>query len=170
MKKRLETVRLYFRQFGLEDATILYDMHQDPAITAYTGDPIPWDSVELVQRILRDGILPQYEKNIGRWAVHLKLDDSFIGWCGLKDTGEEVDIGYRYIQQFWSNGYATEAAKAVLQYGIDNNIKNIVGRAAVENNASIKVLENIGLTFSKFYTETEPKEVASVKYVCLESL
>jgi [ribosomal protein S5]-alanine N-acetyltransferase len=165
MIKIIETERLYFRQFGLADATMLYKMHQDAAITAFTGDPIPWDSVELVERILIEAILPQYKKNIGRWAVHLKQDDTFIGWCGLKDTGEEVDIGYRYIQQYWGNGYATEAAKAVLQYGIDNNIKNIVGRAAVENKASIKVLENIGLTFSKFYTETEPKEVASVKYI-----
>lgn len=169
MKKILETDRLYFRQFVLDDAAILYEMHQDPAITKYTGDPIPWDSVGLVENILKEGILPQYKKKIGRWATFLKEDDTFIGWCGLKDVDGEVDLGYRFIQKYWGNGYASEAAKAVLQYGIDHNIKNIVGRASVDNIASVKVLEKIGLTFFEFYMETEPKEEKSVKYICEES-
>jgi ribosomal-protein-alanine N-acetyltransferase len=169
MKKILETDRLYFRQFTVEDATILYEMHQDTAITKYTGDPTPWDSVELVKKILKEAILPQYEKNIGRWATFLKQDDTFIGWCGLKEVDGEVDLGYRFIQQYWGKGYATEAAKAVLQYGINNKIKNIVGRASVDNIASVKVLEKIGLTFFEFYMETEPKEEKSVKYICKES-
>jgi ribosomal-protein-alanine N-acetyltransferase len=169
MKKILETDRLYFRQFVLDDAAVLYEMHQDLAITKYTGDPIPWDSVGLVENILKEAILPQYEKKIGRWATFLKADDTFIGWCGLKDVDGEVDLGYRFIRQYWGNGYATEAAKAVLQYGIDNKIKNIVGRASVENIASVKVLEKIGLTFFEFYMETEPKEEKSVKYICQES-
>lgn len=169
MKKILETERLYFRQFTLDDAEILYQMHQDPAITKYTGDPIPWDSVELVAKILQEAILPQYEKSIGRWATFIKEGDVFIGWCGLKDVDGEVDLGYRYLQQYWGKGYATEAARAVLQYGIDNKIRNIVGRASVENIASVKVLEKIGLSFFEFYTEKEPPGEKSVKYICKET-
>lgn len=169
IKKILETERLYFRQFVPGDAALLYEMHQDPAITKYTGDPIPWDSVELVENILKEAILPQYQKKIGRWATFLKVDDTFIGWCGLKEVDGEVDLGYRFIQKYWGNGYASEAAKAVLQYGIENKIKNIVGRASVDNIASVKVLEKIGLTFFEFYMETEPKEEKSVKYICKES-
>ncbi len=161
--KILETERLYLRQFTLEDAALLYEMHQDPAITKYTGDPTPWDSLERVEQILKDTILPQYKNKIGRWAVHLKESDAFIGWCGLKDIGGEVDLGYRYIQQYWGNGFATEAAKAVLEYGINIGLKNIIGRAAVENAASVIVLKKIGLTFKEYYKEGE---VASVKFVC----
>jgi ribosomal-protein-alanine N-acetyltransferase len=80
---KLQTPRLYLREFTLADAEMVYEMHQDPAITRYTGDPIPWDSVDLVRQILADAILPQYTNNIGRWAVHLKEDHTFIGWCGL---------------------------------------------------------------------------------------
>lgn len=157
-----QTDRLYFREFTLEDAELLYKMHQDPAVWRYTGDKIPWSSIEQAKQILNNHILPQYEKQIGRWAVHLKLDDTFIGWCGLKEVEGEVDLGYRYIQHYWGRGYATEAAKAVLTYGIKNKINNIVGRAAIANKASVTILEKIGLTFAEFYQQGD---VASVKYV-----
>ena len=159
MKKKLETERLYLREFTLDDAEMIFQMHQDAVITKYTGDPIPWDNIELVQQILTDAILPQYKNNIGRWAVYLKSTNEFLGWCGLKDVDGEIDLGYRYIQKYWGKGYATEAAKAVLNYGI--KLKNIIGRADSRNTASIKVLEKIGLRFKEKYLEGE---IESVKY------
>ncbi len=162
-----ETERLYMREFTLDDAQLLYDMHQDPAITKYTGDPIPWDSVELVRRILTDTIMPQYAKKIGRWGVFLKSSGEFIGWCGLKDIGSEIDLGYRYIQKYWGYGYATEAAKAVLEYGISQKLPNIIGRASVHNQASVKVLGKIGLQYDGTYKDEETGDT-SVRYVCLQ--
>lgn len=164
MKVKLETARLYLREFTLADAALLYEMHQDPEITRYTGDPVPWSSVKQAEKIIADIILPQYEKGIGRWAAHLKENNKFIGWCGLKDIGGEVDLGYRYLQKYWGKGYATEAAKAVLQYGIDKKIPNIIGRADKENEASVKVLEKIGLTFDGYYTD-EHTSVVSVRFI-----
>jgi [ribosomal protein S5]-alanine N-acetyltransferase len=164
MEKILETERLYFRHFTTDDAKLLYDMHQDPEITRYTGDPVPWDSVELAFRVLEEVIIPQYQKKIGRWAVHLKSDDAFIGWCGLKDVGKEIDLGYRYIQKYWRNGYATEAAIAVLGYGKQLRLQNVVGRASVQNQASVNVLKKIGLTFKEFYIDEDTKS-ESVRYV-----
>lgn len=160
----LETERLYLREFNIDDAEMLYDMHQDPAITKYTGDPMPWDSVEFVKSILNDTILPQYKNKIGRWAVHLKSDDTFLGWCGLKQVDGEIDLGYRFIQQHWGKGYASESAKAVLYYGVQRQLPSIIGRAAVANVASVRVLEKIGLTFKEFYVDEDMKD-DSVKYV-----
>jgi RimJ/RimL family protein N-acetyltransferase len=164
MKKKLETERLYLREFTLDDAEMIFQMHQDVAITKYTGDPVPWDNIELVQQILTDTILPQYKNNIGRWAVYLKSTNEFLGWCGLKDVNGEIDLGYRYIQKYWGKGYAIEAAKAVLNYGIQLKLKNIIGRADGRNTASIKVLEKIGLTFKEIYLEDG---VESVKYILI---
>lgn len=161
-----ETERLYLREFTLDDAQLLFDMHQDPAITKYTGDPVPWDSVDMVRQILTDTIMPQYTKKIGRWGVFLKSTGAFIGWCGLKDIGSEIDLGYRYIRKYWGNGYATEAAKAVLAYGIAQKLPNIVGRASIHNQASVKVLDKIGLVYQGTYTDPETCDV-SVRYVCL---
>lgn len=162
-----QTARLYFKEFTLDDAAMLYDMHQDPAVTRYTGDPIPWDSVERVESTLKDTIMPQYENQIGRWATYLKADDTFIGWCGLKDVGGEIDLGYRFIPKYWGKGYATEAAKAVLEYGIKKGIKNIMGRASIHNTASVRVLEKIGLVFKENYREGTEE---SVKFVCDDSV
>jgi RimJ/RimL family protein N-acetyltransferase len=101
--------------------------------------------------------MPQYQFGIGRWACHVLENNEFIGWCGLKKVGDEVDLGYRFIQKYWGKGYATEAAKAVLEFGVKNKIPNIIGRAAVENTASVKVLQKIGLTFKEYYLEESEK-------------
>ncbi|MES2655624.1 MAG: GNAT family N-acetyltransferase [Bacteroidota bacterium] len=164
MHIKLETERLYLREFTLDDAAMVFEMHQDPAITRYTGDPLPWDSIVHTEKILTEAILPQYQHNIGRWAVHLKATDEFIGWCGLKNTGEEIDLGYRYIQKYWGNRYALEAAKAVLDYGVKLQLPNIIGRASVANVASVKILAQIGLTFDAFYMDEDTME-ESVRYI-----
>jgi hypothetical protein len=48
---------------------------------------------------LTEFIIPQYENNIGRWAVYTKENDTFIGWCGLKKVDGEYDLGYRFIRK-----------------------------------------------------------------------
>ena len=89
---------------------------------------------------------------MGRWAIHTKSDCEFIGWCGLKyikETGV-YDLGYRLLRTAWGKGYATEAAQYTLLYGLrDLKIKLITGTAHFENIASIKVLEKIGMKFSR---------------------
>jgi ribosomal-protein-alanine N-acetyltransferase len=86
-------------------------------------------------------------------------------WSGLKlnlDKKEELngkrnfyDIGYRFIPRFWGKGYATESALAVLDYGFNElNIKTIFGAAEIDNIASNKVLQKIGLRFiNEFHFE-----------------
>ncbi|MDQ2863884.1 MAG: GNAT family N-acetyltransferase, partial [Bacteroidota bacterium] len=104
------------------------------------------------KKIITDIILPQYKLNLGRWAIHTKSDYEFIGWCGLKFIEETgiIDLGYRILKNAWGNGYATETAQYTLIYGLrDLNIKTITGMAHVENIASIKILEKIGMKFNR---------------------
>lgn len=102
------------------------------------------------KRILTEIILPQYPNKMGRWAVHLKSTGEFIGWCGLKyvKDADETDLGYRFFEQYWGKGYATESAKAVLDYGVHTlKLENIIARAAKANPASIKVIKKIGMVY-----------------------
>lgn len=148
MKIILETERLLLREFTLVDAQLLVDLNNNPNVTRYTGDGAV--TLEEAQKIINDAILPQYPNKLGRWAVHLKSTNEFIGWCGLKFIQEldEIDLGYRFFESHWGKGYATEAAKACFDYGIQTlKLKSIVGRAAVDNHNSIKVLEKVGLTY-----------------------
>jgi ribosomal-protein-alanine N-acetyltransferase len=144
-----ESDRLLFRLFTMEDAELIYQLNADPEVTRFTFDPM--QSVEQAKRVLEQTILPQYALyNYGRWAVHLKHDLSFIGWCGLKYRSgpNEVDLGYRFAKHAWGRGYATEAAFASLRYGIEKlGLQRIVGRAVVENLASLHVLEKCNMQY-----------------------
>lgn len=144
-----ETERLSFRLFTMNDAAIVYDLNKDPEVTKHTHDPM--DSVEQAAMVLEKTILPQYALyNHGRWAVHLKSDGSFIGWCGLKYRPElnEVDLGYRYKKEYWGKGYATEAAFATIKYGFEKlNLQKITGRAEPGNRGSVSVLEKCGMQY-----------------------
>jgi RimJ/RimL family protein N-acetyltransferase len=139
------------RTFTIDDAQLIYDLNNDGNVTRFTYDPI--NDLDQAKEILERIILPQYALyNHGRWAVHSKTDLEFIGWCGLKYRFErnEVDLGYRFKQSAWGKGYATEAAFACLKYGFENlNIQKVTGRAVPENIGSWRVLEKIGMQFTK---------------------
>jgi|ERR1043165_2919072 RimJ/RimL family protein N-acetyltransferase len=151
METILETERLYLREFTMEDAQLLIDLNADPDVIRYTGDGAVKDLDE-ARRIIRDIILPQYGNKLGRWAVHLKSDGTFIGWCGLKYIAEnnEIDLGYRFFKKYWGQGYATESAKACLEYGTKaRQLKGIIARAAKANTASICVIKKLGMVYLK---------------------
>jgi [ribosomal protein S5]-alanine N-acetyltransferase len=145
----IETDRLLLRRFTEDDAPLLYELNLDPEVIRYTHDPMT--DVEHAKKVLNEVILPQYVlHDHGRWAVHLRSNLEFIGWCGLKYLPEtnEVDLGYRFMKKFWGNGYATEAALACIEYGFArSNLHHIVGRALPGNLASIKVLEKCGMKY-----------------------
>lgn len=145
----LETERLLMRKFTIEDAQLIYDLNLDPEVIRYTGDPVK--DIEHARQVLENTILPQYALyNHGRWAVLVKPDLKFIGWCGLKARPErnEIDLGYRFIKEAWGKGYATEAAFACLKYGFEQlGLKRIVGRAMPQNVASLRVLEKCGMQY-----------------------
>lgn len=149
MKVILQTPRLILRQFTEADAALILELNSDPEIVKYVHEPT-LKTIEHAQEILNNIILPQYQNNLGRWAIHTKHNMDFIGWCGLKHLPEpdEIDLGYRLMQKAWGHGYATEAAQASLEHGFNElNLKLITGRAHIENLASIKVLEKIGMDF-----------------------
>jgi len=147
----IETSRLLLRTFTIDDVQLVYELNNDEEVTRYTYDLM--NDVEQAKQVLEKIILPQYVLyNHGRWAVHVKDLLEFIGWCGLKYRPErhEVDLGYRFKKSAWGKGYATEAAFASLRHGFERlNIGKITGRAVPENVGSWRVLEKIGMHFTR---------------------
>lgn len=143
----LETKRVYLRQFTEADAPLIYHLNTQPGVLKYVPEPI-LTSVDHAREVIINIILPQYKNRLGRWAVHVKENNEFIGWCGLKLVEGEIDLGYRFLPAVWGKGYATEAAKATLEYGHTVlQIKKIIAHAHVDNIASQKVLEKTGMQF-----------------------
>jgi [ribosomal protein S5]-alanine N-acetyltransferase len=150
MKPIIQTNRLFLRELTIDDALSFYNLNLNTEVIKYTGDKA-FDSVEKAREFL-ENYNPYQKYNYGRWAVIEKSTNEFLGWCGLKYSPEldEVDIGFRFFKKYWNQGFATESAKACLEYGFEKlQLSKIVGRAMEENIASIKVLEKIGMTFSK---------------------
>ncbi|HZM23770.1 MAG TPA: GNAT family N-acetyltransferase [Anaerolineales bacterium] len=150
--KILETERLVLRQFTFEDADFILRLLNEPSFIQNIGDRGVRTLEDARSYILRVPIA-SYEKNgFGLYLVILKESGKSIGMCGLikRDQLEDVDIGYAFLPEFWSKGYAVEAALAVKEYARDViGLKRLIAITDPENQASIRVLEKIGLRFEK---------------------
>lgn len=146
--KIIETNRFYLRTFQETDALHLFSLNSDCEVLKYTGD-VPFETVDDALKFIKN-YRAYLDFGMGRWAVILKENNAFLGWCGLKynPKTEQVDLGFRFFQKYWNKGYATEAAQACIEYGFTKlKLQKIVGRAMQENKASIQVLTKVGMTY-----------------------
>ena len=146
----------------MEDDKAMFELDSNPAVLTYLGIA-PQTDIEQSREVIRF-IHSQYENyGIGRFAVMLKDTNDFIGWAGLKYITEPInnyvhfhDVGYRFIQRYWGKGYATEAAKASLEYGFNIlGINKIYATAMCTNQASQAVLKKTGLKYVNDFTHKE---------------
>lgn len=146
MKKILKTPRLYLRKLCTDDAEHFYRLNLNPNVIRYTGNTA-FASVAEARKFLEN--YDDYQRNgYGRWAVMEKASETFVGWCGLKydEVTRETDIGFRFFEDQWNKGFATESAVACIRYGFEQlGLTTITGRAMCANTASIRVLEKAGL-------------------------
>ncbi|MBO6940962.1 MAG: GNAT family N-acetyltransferase [Deltaproteobacteria bacterium] len=143
------TDRLVLRAMVPADAEAFHRLNSHPEVMLYTGEP-PMPSVEAAREAIER--YPDWEDpGYGRWACLLRdagPDAALIGFCGLKllpETGE-VDLGYRFLPEYWGRGLATEAGRASLEYGFTTlALHEIVALVLPENEASIRVLTKLGM-------------------------
>ncbi len=150
----IETERLILRDFLETDQADLFEMDSDPEVHRYLGNrPVKTsDEIKPVIEMVRQQYL---DNQIGRWIMVEKATGNVLGWAGLKyirntmnSTTNFYDVGYRLKQKHWGQGFATEAAKAALEFGFNElNLKEIIGITAIENQASANILKKIGLQF-----------------------
>lgn len=165
MMPTVESARLLYRELVPSDDVYLFELDSNPEVHRYLGNN-PVTSIEQVRDAIAN-IRGQYERNgIGRMAVILKETGEFIGWAGLKledhRNGHDkfYDVGYRFIQRFWGNGYATEATKFFVNYGFTIlKLPKINGSAMAGNIGSCKALQNAGLKYIESYDYHEGEEV-----------
>lgn len=165
MLQNLETQRLYFRPLITEDDTHLFKLDSNHEVHTYLGKN-PVTDIQQVRDVI-ENIQWQYaEFGIGRMAVILKETGEFIGWAGLKrernltQYGIYYDLGYRFMPQYWGKGYATEAAKAFVEYGFNiMNLEKINAYADAGNGNSRSVLEKTGLKLIETFDDNGTESV-----------
>ncbi|MGI8470313.1 MAG: GNAT family N-acetyltransferase [Pyrinomonadaceae bacterium] len=142
-----ETERLILRKIDGRDAAAIFAMRGDREMMRFIREP--QNRAETDNWIKLVSSRWQSEK-IGFCAVVEKSSNEFAGWCGLwrlTETGE-TEIGYAVAKKFWRRGYATEAARRILQYGFDElGLDKIVAVTRPENVASRRVMEKLGMKF-----------------------
>lgn len=154
---KLETERLILRDF-VED-----DWH---AVLAYSSDPLYLrynDSIEGTEERVKEFIgwfLAQQKQDPRikfQLAVMLKSNNVLIGNCGVRMdevNSVEANIGYELDPKHWNNGYATEAAGAIVDFGFSRlGVHRIWADCIAENTGSAHVLEKLGMKLEGRFRE-----------------
>lgn len=146
----LTTSRLKLRQWESSDFIPFAKLNADPVTMKYFPSTLTTEQSDALIRRFQDYIA---QNHFGAWAVELRESGEFIGMTGLATPRFEahftpcIEIGWRFAKEYWGNGYATEAAKAAIDYGFSVlSLDEIVAFTTEEHHPSRKVMSRIGMT------------------------
>lgn len=150
MPFQLETERLILRPFAETDAEALCALHAERGV----GNP----TVEEAEKVIATGLAFAASSGIALLAARRRVENDFIGYCGLivgRATIDEPEIAYELFQRVHGNGYATEAARAMLDAAIATGRKRLWSTVGAWNTASLRVLDKLG--FERDHTTTNER-------------
>ena len=146
-----ETERLGFRQWLDRDTEPYIDMCSDPVVMEYFPETHTRErSLGYIQKVGADFD----RQGFGLWAVEEKQSQKFTGFIGFSNVAFEsfftpcIEIGWRLRKEFWNQGYATEGAKACLDYGFSTlGFDAVYSFTATTNKPSERVMQKIGMNY-----------------------
>jgi ribosomal-protein-alanine N-acetyltransferase len=143
------TRRLTLRELTTADAPFIWELVGDPDFIRFIGDR-GVRSVDDAGQYLERGPFDMYARHgFGLWGVELKATGTPIGMCGLlkRDWLDDVDIGYALLPAFRGQGYAFEAARAVLTHAMDTlGLPRVAAIVSPGNEKSEALLGRLGMT------------------------
>jgi RimJ/RimL family protein N-acetyltransferase len=144
----IETERLVIRLPEDSDADDSFAIHSDPDVMRWLGGMAAQSLEEERERLGRMRAMHD-ERGFSMWLVEEKATADVLGFAGLFPVelkGPDIEVAYHFRKASWGRGYATEAAKACLDYGFTTaGLARIVGLVDPENTASSRVLEKCGM-------------------------
>jgi len=168
MVVRIDTPRLLLRPFTEADLDDLVALHGDPSVMRFIDDgrPVPAD---VVAGKTLPGILRSYSElpsGLGSRAIVEKATGEFVGWVSLAPassvgldvgSGAGLELGYRLRPTRWGAGYASEAARAVVDLAFGQlGAGRIVATTMTVNVGSRRVMEKAGLRHVRTFFEEWP--------------
>ena len=146
---QLETEHLIMRDFREDDWPMLAAYWTDPRYQRFY--PVNERQEETVRTLVASFVAAQAEQPRRKWQLALVMRDDgrLIGNCGIRVNDPELreaNIGYELSPDYWGQGYASEAAQALVAWGFaQRDVRRIVANCRADNVASIRVLEKAGL-------------------------
>ncbi len=148
MTNRLITERLILRRWTEDDRTPFAELNADPEVMRYFPQTMTQDQSDAMVDRIENGF---EENGFGLWAV--EINGQFAGFTGLNRTtfetpmGPHVEIGWRFATWAWGQGYASEAARFVLETAFSKlGLTEVYSFTTETNNPSEKVMLRIGMT------------------------
>jgi RimJ/RimL family protein N-acetyltransferase len=145
----IRTARLLLRGWRAEDRAPFAAMNADPVVRQYLRSVLSRSESDG----FADGIEAEFaERRFGLWAVEIPGVTPFAGFTGLSVPSFEtsftpcVEIGWRLAHEHWGRGYATEAARAAIEFGFTQaSLDEIVSFTVPANIRSIRVMQKLGM-------------------------
>jgi RimJ/RimL family protein N-acetyltransferase len=140
----LKTARLMLRAPSHNDVAAMVVLAGDRRVAENTARiPHPYTAVDAV------GLLASINQTGGETVFAITLDGALIGMCGLDRRQDGVELGYWLGVPFWGRGYATEAARALIDHAFAELGHDVLSSGArVSNPASRRVLEKCGFQWT----------------------
>jgi RimJ/RimL family protein N-acetyltransferase len=150
LPQALQTDRLLLRRWREEDRAPFAEMNADPRVMEHFPS--------LMSREESDAALARIEAHFqqhgfGLWAVEIPGVISFAGFIGLNTPRFEaeftpcIEIGWRLEADYWGRGFATEGARAALDFGFQTlQLTEILSFTVPANLRSRRVMEKLGMT------------------------
>ena len=147
---KLQSERLTLRKFNLHDAAFVYTLMNCPGWLQFIGDR-RINTHDDARKYIQERFLPTYtQKSCGFWCVIEKTTNKPIGTVSmlLRDSLDEVDLGFAFLPEFTGFGYAFEASQAILHIEQqESGLSSVLAFTDLENTRSQSLLERLG--FSK---------------------
>jgi [ribosomal protein S5]-alanine N-acetyltransferase len=143
----LVTPRLILREITPGDAADLFSFTSDPEVQKYDSDPPMCEISEAVSAIEKAGQQFISKKAIA-WGIELRQENRLIGSIGFYFWGEsyyKTDLGYTVARPYWRQGIATEALRALMQFGFETlHLHRINVDTRMDNLASVRLMQKLG--------------------------
>jgi len=160
----LETERLILDTWQSSDWTAFQPIATDAEVMRYITGGVPWSEEEIRSFVERQIELYR-TRGFCRWKLIEKAGGNMIGFCGVGfwRAGPDPEIGWWLARAYWERGLASEAARPALRDAFERvGLERIISVAMIENRASRRIMEKLGLEFE---CEFESEGFRLVRYV-----
>jgi len=144
---KINTDRLILREFKYDDLSAVHKYASNPEVVKY----FEWgpNSEKETKEFINKASEAQYKDSRLKYELAVTIDEKLIGGCNITITDKnnrQAFIGYCFNKDYWGQGYATETAEALLDFGFNKlKMHRIFATCDVDNVGSRKVLKKVGM-------------------------